>query len=59
MHEYGGGSFIVVDDAPYYTTLYGIFRQEAADVEPDLVITGDQSHRFADLCYHKVILHSS
>ncbi|MCP9258186.1 Peptidase, S9A/B/C family, catalytic domain protein [Dirofilaria immitis] len=58
MHEYGGGSFIIVDDAPYYITLDGIFRQVAADTEPELIVAGDYSHRFADLCYHKSILYA-
>ncbi|KAL4002665.1 Prolyl oligopeptidase family protein [Acanthocheilonema viteae] len=56
VHEYGGGSFIVVDDAPYYITQDGIFRQVAAGNEPELIVAGDRSHRFADLCYHKGIL---
>lgn len=55
VHEYGGGSFIVVDDAPYYITKDGIFKQVAPGDEPELVVVGDHSHRFADLCYHKVI----
>lgn len=58
VHEYGGGSFIVVDDAPYYITVDGIFRQITADSEPELVVAGDYSHRFADLCYHKGILYA-
>uniref|UniRef100_A0A0R3S0N8 Peptidase_S9 domain-containing protein n=1 Tax=Elaeophora elaphi TaxID=1147741 RepID=A0A0R3S0N8_9BILA len=56
VHEYGGGSFIVVDDIPYYVTLDGIFRQAAAGTRPELIVAGDHSHRFADLCYHKGIL---
>lgn len=55
VHEYGGGSFIVVNDAPYYITVNGIFKQVAADSEPELIVAADHSHRFADLCYHKVI----
>uniref|UniRef100_A0A1I8EUP6 Acyl-peptide hydrolase n=1 Tax=Wuchereria bancrofti TaxID=6293 RepID=A0A1I8EUP6_WUCBA len=58
VHEYGGGSFIVVDDAPYYITMDGIFRQITADSEPELVVAGDYSHRFADLCYHKGVLYA-
>uniref|UniRef100_A0A8R1TYK1 Acyl-peptide hydrolase n=1 Tax=Onchocerca volvulus TaxID=6282 RepID=A0A8R1TYK1_ONCVO len=54
VHEYGGGSFIVVDDAPYFITPDGIFKQVAADMEPELIVVGDYSHRFADLCYYKV-----
>lgn len=55
VHEYGGGSFIVVDDAPYFITPDGIFKQVAADMEPELIVVGDYSHRFADLCYYKVV----
>uniref|UniRef100_A0A915PQH3 Acyl-peptide hydrolase n=1 Tax=Setaria digitata TaxID=48799 RepID=A0A915PQH3_9BILA len=58
VHEYGGGSFIVVDEVPYYITPDGVFRQKAANMEPDLIIAGDRSHRFADLFYHKGILYA-
>lgn len=55
VHEYGGGSFIVVDDTPYYITVDGIFKQVAAGSEPELIVAGDRLHRYADLCYHKVV----
>ncbi|VDK73391.1 unnamed protein product [Litomosoides sigmodontis] len=56
VHEYGGGSFIIVDDTPYYITVDGIFKQVSASSEPELIVVGDRLHRYADLCYHKGIL---
>lgn len=56
VHEYGGGSFIVVDESVFYITKNGIFRQQSAESEPEVIIAGDESTRFANLCYHKVRL---
>ncbi|VDM96979.1 unnamed protein product [Thelazia callipaeda] len=58
VHEYGGGSFIIVNSIPYFTTPCGIFRQLTAASEPELIVAGDRSHRFADLCYFKGILYA-
>uniref|UniRef100_A0A915CHM1 Acyl-peptide hydrolase n=2 Tax=Parascaris univalens TaxID=6257 RepID=A0A915CHM1_PARUN len=51
VHEYGGGSFIVVDGSVLFVTTTGIYRQQSADSAPEVIFEGGSSRRFADLFY--------
>lgn len=54
VHEYGGGSFIVVDGSVLFVTTTGIYKQQSADSAPEVIFEGGSSRRFADLFYSGV-----
>uniref|UniRef100_A0A0N5AS64 Peptidase_S9 domain-containing protein n=1 Tax=Syphacia muris TaxID=451379 RepID=A0A0N5AS64_9BILA len=58
VHEYGGGSFIVVDEIVYFVTLDGIFIQARKDSEPKVLVRSSKNSRFADFCYWKEFLYA-
>uniref|UniRef100_A0A914RDP8 Uncharacterized protein n=1 Tax=Parascaris equorum TaxID=6256 RepID=A0A914RDP8_PAREQ len=56
VHEYGGGSFIVVDGSVLFVTTTGIYRQQSADSAPEVIFEGGSSRRFADLFYSGLVV---